>query len=190
MKIPILTAAIFLTGTLAGVAVWQNNASAETQTAAETATAETTKAAATKAAATKRKFPPDNSTAKYTLTDAQWRKVLTKQQYYVLRQEGTDAPFTGSYKYKGDGAYRCVGCNNILFSDDTQFDSKTGWPSFWKPLRAQSVRVVKDVDGEREEVECARCGSHLGHVFNDGPQPTGLRYCMNQSALNFAAAKK
>lgn len=138
----------------------------------------------------KRTFPPDNSTAKYVLTDAQWRKVLTKQQYYVLRQDGTDAPFTGSYHRTGDGLYRCVGCNNILFSDDTQFDSGTGWPSFWKPLRAQSVYVSKDSDGERDEVTCKRCGSHLGHVFNDGPKPTGLRYCMDQSALKFVPSAK
>ena len=137
-----------------------------------------------------RQFPPDNSTAKYVLSDAQWRRVLTKQQYYILRQEGTDAPYTGSYKRTGDGIYRCVGCNNILFSDDTQFDSGTGWPSFWKPLRAQSVRVGKDEDGQRDRVTCARCDSHLGHVFNDGPKPTGLRYCMDQSALSFQPTKK
>ena len=136
------------------------------------------------------RFPPDNSTKPYVLTDAQWRKVLTPQQYYVLRQKGTDAPYTGSYERTTDGIYRCTGCNNILFSDDTQFDSGTGWPSFWKPLRSASVRVSKDEDGERDEVTCARCGSHLGHVFNDGPKPTGLRYCMDQSALKFQPTKK
>lgn len=163
-----------------GFAIWQNNATAASNSQSSTRTV----------AQTKRTFPPDNSTAKYVLTDAQWRKVLTKQQYYVLRKKGTDAPFTGSYHRTGDGLYRCVGCNNILFSDDTQFDSGTGWPSFWKPLRAQSVYVSKDSDGERDEVTCKRCGSHLGHVFNDGPKPTGLRYCMDQSALKFVPSAK
>lgn len=146
------------------------------------------KAAPAKASSTR--FPPDSSTKPYVLTDAQWRKVLTPQQYYVLRQKGTDAPFTGSYERTTNGIYRCTACHNILFSDATQFDSGTGWPSFWKPLRAQGVHVGKDADGERDEVTCARCGSHLGHLFNDGPKPTGLRYCMDQSALTFQPTKK
>lgn len=171
-------AAALLTTTVAGFAVWK--VGAESPASAQSQTNKPLK----------HTFPPDNSTKRYVLGDAQWRKVLTKQQYYVLRQKGTDAPYTGSYERTGDGVYRCVGCNNILFSDDTQFDSGTGWPSFWKPLRAQSVRVSKDEDGERDEVTCARCGGHLGHVFNDGPKPTGLRFCMDQSALKFVPTKK
>ena len=174
---PLVVAAFLAVGTAATAVVWQNNATAASNSQLSIGTV----------AQTKRTFPPDNSTAKYVLADAQWRRVLTKQQYYVLRKEGTDAPFTGNYKKLGDGVYRCVGCNNILYSSATQFDSGTGWPSFWKPLRVASIRVLKDVDGQREEVECKRCGSHLGHVFSDGPKPTGLRYCMNQSALKFEA---
>ncbi len=161
--------------------VWQNNNRAE---AAKTSMPRPAAPSKT------RTFPPDNSTAPYVLSDAQWRKVLTPAQYDILRQKGTDQPFTGSYEKTVDGVYRCAGCNNILFSSSTQFDSGTGWPSFWKPLRTQSVHVSKDADGERDEVTCARCGSHLGHVFDDGPKPTGLRYCMDQNALTFQATKK
>ncbi len=122
-----------------------------------------------------------------TKTDAEWRKQLTPAQYNFLRQEGTEAPFTSplNHFYKA-GQYSCVGCDLPLFSSTTKFDSGTGWPSFWKPLpNAVATRKDSTLGMVRNEVHCRRCGGHLGHVFDDGPPPTGKRFCMNGLAMVF-----
>jgi peptide-methionine (R)-S-oxide reductase len=119
-------------------------------------------------------------------TDQEWRKQLTPEQYRVMREKGTERPFTGEYdKSKEKGTYVCAGCGNPLFSSDTKFDSGTGWPSFYQPLTGDSVRTEEDgsMFMKRTEVLCSRCDAHLGHVFDDGPQPTGDRYCMNSVSL-------
>jgi peptide-methionine (R)-S-oxide reductase len=119
-------------------------------------------------------------------SDAEWRKQLTPEQYRVMREKGTERPFTGEYeKSKEKGMYVCAGCGSPLFSSDTKYESGSGWPSFFQPLTGESVRTEEDgsMFMKRTEVLCSRCDAHLGHVFDDGPQPTGERYCMNSVSL-------
>jgi peptide-methionine (R)-S-oxide reductase len=124
-------------------------------------------------------------------SDDEWRQRLTDEQYYILRDHGTERPYTSPLNdEERDGLYHCVGCDHPLFSSETKYDSRTGWPSFWEPLNDQAVGTQEDRSFfmVRTEVHCARCGGHLGHVFEDGPPPTGLRYCINGIALDFMPA--
>lgn len=121
-------------------------------------------------------------------SDEQWRKELTPEQYRILREKGTERAFTGEYYHnKEKGIYLCAGCGNELFSSETKYESGSGWPSYWKPVDKTAVEFNKDTSHGmiRTEVVCSKCGGHLGHVFEDGPQPTGLRYCINSASLNF-----
>ena len=120
-------------------------------------------------------------------SDEQWRQTLTPEQYHVLREKGTEPPFSGAYwDAKGEGVYRCAACDTPLFTSDTKYDSGTGWPSFTKPVSPDAVRTEPDTSLGmlRTEVVCGACGGHLGHLFDDGPQPSGQRYCMNSASLH------
>jgi len=121
-------------------------------------------------------------------SDSEWKEQLTEEQYYILREGGTERAFTGKlYKNNEDGSYYCAGCGNLLFDSNTKYESGSGWPSFYQPAGKENVKIKLDKSHGmiREEVLCGRCGGHLGHVFNDGPHPTGLRYCMNSAAMDF-----
>ncbi len=126
-------------------------------------------------------------------SEAEWKAQLTPEQFYVTRKEGTERAFSGKYaKHHEDGIYRCVCCATALFDSKTKFESGTGWPSYWEPIAKENVKenVDSTLGMQRVEVECVRCGGHLGHVFPDGPKPTGLRYCMNSASLDFVARKR
>ncbi len=135
-----------------------------------------------------------DATEKIVKTDAEWRQELTPEQYAVTRQKATERPFTGEYVHnKAGGTYECVACGQHLFSSETKFESGSGWPSFWDVIQTGNVELIQDNSHgmRRVEVVCSRCGSHLGHVFEDGPrQTTGLRYCINSLALKFDEKKE
>jgi len=139
----------------------------------------------------KNQVHPDSSLI--NRTDAEWQKILPSDVYYVARQKGTERPFTSKFEHSKDiGTYYCAVCGNPLFRSDTKFESGCGWPSFYEPISKTSIIYLKDnsLGMERTEVECGKCKSHLGHVFDDGPPPTGMRYCINGVVLDFKQAQE
>lgn len=129
---------------------------------------------------------------KITKSEEEWRKILTPEEFHILREKSTEPAFTGKYlSNKKKGVYKCAGCGNELFLSDTKYYSGTNWPSFWAPASKDSIELMPDnsFGMRRTEVLCSKCGGHLGHVFNDGPKPTGLRYCINSIALDFKEEK-
>jgi peptide-methionine (R)-S-oxide reductase len=154
----------------------------------ETGTEERTAAQAGKPAVTGLEPDPDGPIEKLELSEDEWRQRLTPEQFHVAREQGTERAFSGDlWDHKGDGVYRCMSCGLTLFDSQTKFKSGTGWPSFWQPIEESHVAEEADYSYgmRRTEVHCPRCGAHLGHVFADGPEPTGLRYCINSVSLIF-----
>jgi peptide-methionine (R)-S-oxide reductase len=134
-----------------------------------------------------------SDTSKVDMTEAEWKKILPEDVYYIARQKGTERPWTSKYEnLKDKGTYYCAACGNALFQSDTKFESGCGWPSFYQPISKTSIIYTPDntLGMERVEVQCGRCKAHLGHVFEDGPPPTGLRYCINGVVLDFEKAKE
>jgi peptide-methionine (R)-S-oxide reductase len=134
-----------------------------------------------------------NKEVKINKNAQEWKEELTPEQYHILRERGTESPFTGEYcNLTEDGNYACAGCSEVLFSSDSKYDSHCGWPSFWDAVDHSKIELRDDdsLGKHRVEVLCSRCGGHLGHVFDDGPNPTGIRYCINSASLNFRKEKK
>lgn len=140
----------------------------------------------------KNPFYSTNDTSRIEVKDDEWKKVLSPEQFYIARMKGTERPWTSKFeKFKEIGTYRCAACGNALFRSDTKFDSGCGWPSFYEPVSKTSIIYLPDNSHgmQRTEVQCGRCKAHLGHVFDDGPPPTGLRYCINGVILDFEKKK-